>query len=727
MPSLPSKLYRRVTHGPGKIGVRILLLIGIATITAVAGRIAYVNAINGGSTDVGGRRQSVANSNGLVAWYQFDGNTTDSSSNANYATPSGTITYGAGKFGQAATFGGTQSVSVANNTTLQNSAVTISFWMNASTPVSYAEIVSLDGGTTGSPGFDIEEGAAGAGTVYMRVDTSAGANYNGCGTASAVVGKGWTHMLYTISGGTVTGYMNGVQICTLAYTVGTGISNSTVPLKIGTGPGSFVYNGALDDVRLYNRVLSADEITQLYQGNQPTNCDQSCLGWWKFDEGQGITAHDSTGQTGPNLTDFNNITSTTAKVGKGALLVAASSQYLYTNDPSPYIEGQNLSPGTSDFTMSLWLKLNTIAFSGLQYVVFDGASSNGDPGFGIRINTAGQFLPIVGDGTTRYSCNSVVLSTGTWYNVTVVMTRSANMVMYINGSSSCSVAISASSGANILHTSSGLALGGVGVAAEYVDGIMDEVGIWHRALTTTEVTDLYNSGSGRGLSDLTTAEKVNLAAYWPMDELSSGSAPVTRYDVTGGSTLYGFSFTPGTDGWTSGVFGGGLQFNGSTDYVDMGLKSSYTPSSALTVSEWVNWSAFTSGSGGYATVSNSTSSTNGYAIYQNTSAPYNKLVAYVYTSNNGVRSVTGSTLLSTGTWYHVVLTYDGSNVRLYLNGVQEGSIAGTGTITTSTADLLFGSQYTSGGAKFTGTLDDVRIYNRALSSSEINDQYLAGR
>ena len=725
MPNLPSKMYRRVTHGPGKITMRFLVVLGIAAVTAVAGRIAYVNAINGGSTDVGGRRQAVANSNGLVAWYQFDGNTKDSSSNLNFATASGTITYSAGQFGQAATFGGTQSASVVNNSTLQNAAVTVSFWMNAAANSGNNEIVNVDGGTTGSPGFGVQETGAGTG-VIMRIDTSSTANQTGC-TLSGTNGSTWNHVVYTISGGTVTGYLNGVQACTFSYTAGTGISNSSVPLYIATGPGSTHYTGKLDDLRLYSRAISTDEITQLYQGNQPVNCDQSCLGWWKFDEGQGISAHDSTGQTGPNLTDFNNITSTTAKVGKGALFTAASSQYLYTNETNPYIQSQNLSPGTGDLTVSLWMKLNTIAFSGLQYVLFDGASGNSDPGYAIRINNLGQLLPLIGDGTTRYFCNSAVLSTGTWYNVTLVMTRSANMVLYLNGSSSCSVAISASSGINILHATSGLALGGVGVAAEYIDGIMDEVGIWHRALSTTEVTDLYNSGNGRGLTDLTTAEKVNLAAYWPMDELSSGSSPVTRYDATGGSTLYGFTYTPGTDGWTSGVFGGGLQFNGSTDYVDMGKSSAYTPSSALTVSEWVNWGAFTSSNGGYATVSNSGSASNGFAIYQNTSAPYNKLLSFVYTSVGGLHSVTGSTQLSTATWYHVALTYDGSNVRLYVNGVQDGSTAATGTITASTADLLFGSQYTSAGGKFTGTLDDVRIYNRALTSSEILDQYLAGR
>ncbi len=725
MANTPSKIIQRLSRSLGNIGVRLVLGVVILVAIVVAGRIAYVNAINGGSTDVGGRRQAVANNNGLVAWYQFDGDTKDSSSNLNFATASGTITYSAGQFGQAATFGGSQSASVVNNSTLQNAAVTVAFWMNAAANSRNNEIVNVDGGTTGSPGFGVQETGAGTGAI-MRIDTSSTANQTGC-TISSTNGSTWNHIVYTISAGTVTGYQNGVQACTYSYTAGTGISNSSVPLYIGTGPGATHYTGKLDDLRLYNRVLSTDEITQIYQGNQPTNCDQTCLGWWKFDEGSGITAHDSTSQTGANLTDVNNTTSTTAKVGKGALFTAASSQYMSTGDPNPYIVSQNLSPGTLDYSISFWMRLNTIALSGLQYVIFNGASGNNEAGYDIRINSSGQLVPVLGDGTTRASCNSSALSTATWYHVVVVMNRAGNMQMFLNGSSSCTISISTYSATNILRTSGQFDIGGVGVAAEYIDGIVDEVGIWHRALTGAEVTDLYNSGSGRGLSDLTTAEKVNLATYWPMDELSSGSAPVSRYDALGGSTLYGFAFTPGTDGWTSGVFGGGLQFNGSTDYVDLGLKSAYTPSAALTVSEWVNWSAFTSGSGGYATVSNSGSAANGFAIYQNTSAPYNKLLSFIYTSVGGLHSITGSTLLSTGTWYHVVLTYDGSNVRLYVNGVQDGSAAATGTITTSTADLLFGSQYTSGGGKFTGTLDDVRIYNRALSSSEINDQYLAGR
>jgi hypothetical protein len=73
-----------------------------------------------------------------------------------------------------------------------------------------------------------------------------------------------------------------------------------------------------------------------------------------------------------------------------------------------------------------------------------------------------------------------------------------------------------------------------------------------------------------------------------------------------------------------------------------------------------------------------------------------------------------------------VITYDGSRVRLYVNGALDPtSFAATGNITASVNDLLFGTTYTTGGSKFNGMLDDIRIYNRALTATDVEQLYLS--
>ena len=67
---------------------------------------------------------------------------------------------------------------------------------------------------------------------------------------------------------------------------------------------------------------------------------------------------------------------------------------------------------------------------------------------------------------------------------------------------------------------------------------------------------------------------------------------------------------------------------------------------------------------------------------------------------------------------HVAATYDGTTIKLYVNGVQEGSVAGPAAIATNALPVTLGAQ---GDAtrKYTGLLDDARVYSSALSASEV--------
>ena len=98
------------------------------------------------------------------------------------------------------------------------------------------------------------------------------------------------------------------------------------------------------------------------------------------------------------------------------------------------------------------------------------------------------------------------------------------------------------------------------------------------------------------------------------------------------------------------------------------------------------------------------------------------------TSTNGGRPGTGGTFsgnplygtvaLTVNTWTHLACTYDGSTLRLYVNGTQVSSRAQTGTMATSSNPLQIGGDSLF-GQYFRGSIDEVRVYNRALSATEI--------
>jgi hypothetical protein len=81
-------------------------------------------------------------------------------------------------------------------------------------------------------------------------------------------------------------------------------------------------------------------------------------------------------------------------------------------------------------------------------------------------------------------------------------------------------------------------------------------------------------------------------------------------------------------------------------------------------------------------------------------------------------TVNGTAPLAANTWSHLAATYDGTMLRLYVNGVQTASIAQTGSIATSTNPLQIGGDNIF-GQYFQGLIDEVRVYNRPLSQAEI--------
>lgn len=85
--------------------------------------------------------------------------------------------------------------------------------------------------------------------------------------------------------------------------------------------------------------------------------------------------------------------------------------------------------------------------------------------------------------------------------------------------------------------------------------------------------------------------------------------------------------------------------------------------------------------------------------------------------------VNGQANVNDGRWHHVAGAYDGSVARLYVDGVEDGSVETTGPIATNTERIYLGENAEAPGRQWSGLIDDVRIYSRALSADEI--RYLA--
>ncbi len=198
----------------------------------------------------------------------------------------------------------------------------------------------------------------------------------------------------------------------------------------------------------------------------------------------------------------------------------------------------------------------------------------------------------------------------------------------------------------------------------------------------------------------------NLALYLPLYQL--GGPSFMSKDAYGHlCTVTGALWTPQ-----------GRYFDGTDDYIDCGNNSALFPTDAITVEAWLYVPTFT----GYSQAISSRGNVNPNSGFQLEvgSGSYWNPDAYI---SGGWRSSGAQTPIF-DSWVHYVFTYDGATLANYLNLTLK-SAARTGAITQSSEKLAIGRDGAQSFQYFKGYIGEVRIYNRALSLLEVQQNYLA--
>ena len=202
-----------------------------------------------------------------------------------------------------------------------------------------------------------------------------------------------------------------------------------------------------------------------------------------------------------------------------------------------------------------------------------------------------------------------------------------------------------------------------------------------------------------------------LVAGYAFNE-GGGTTTADRSGNNLSGTLSGAAWT------TQGKFGGALSFDGVNDWVTVPDAAVLDLTTGMTLEAWVYPTA---GGGGPVWRNVMIKERSGGEIYNLYSANgSNDPVVYVVRAAQPdvALDATGTASLPLSTWTHLAATYDGTTLRLYVNGVQAGSRAVSGAVLTSTGVLRIGGN-SIWGEYFQGRIDEVRIYNRALSVIEI--------
>ncbi|MFA5099004.1 MAG: LamG domain-containing protein, partial [Candidatus Paceibacterota bacterium] len=224
-------------------------------------------------------------------------------------------------------------------------------------------------------------------------------------------------------------------------------------------------------------------------------------------------------------------------------------------------------------------------------------------------------------------------------------------------------------------------------------------------------TGLYELGTNLTLLPLDYGD-TSLVGYWKFDEASG-----TLYDSSGkgnngtqsGGVTYG----------ATGKIGNALSFDGIDDYVDVGNKSSLNIIGAITIIALVKPNISTGQQGIIGTYSTNTA----YSLYFRHEIGAD--IGY-WVNPDGTNRYSMVGTIDYGSWTQVAITWDGTNLKSYLNGNFLSSSISNNSVSRSFQGVYIGYNTGLGSPKYlSGVLDETRIYNRALSAAEISALYNA--
>ena len=198
-----------------------------------------------------------------------------------------------------------------------------------------------------------------------------------------------------------------------------------------------------------------------------------------------------------------------------------------------------------------------------------------------------------------------------------------------------------------------------------------------------------------------------LIGWWKMDEVSGTVAADSSGNGNDGTVVGGAQ-------WVSGYIDGAIDFDGDDDYIDCGHDPVFNTAGEMTVATWLTvrsvptaWASVVA-KGEYS-----------WRLSCENLQPMFHFGITIWSATNP--SIAGGTAVGFNEWHHVAGTYDGANINVYLDGSLDGTIATTSPIGVNAANVLIGENPEAAGRNWDGMIDDVRIYNRALSQAELGE------
>ena len=406
-----------------------------------------------------------------------------------------------------------------------------------------------------------------------------------------------------------------------------------------------------------------------------------------------LEMEDATATVGTNPTN----TGVTFTTGNGGQFSEAG----VFNGTSSRLSG---TPGyTVGMSVSFWIKTSELT-ANMPITLFDVS------GKGINIWGGVVYVQYANSNSSNAAANAII-SSGVWTHVVGIFNTASSTSLYING-----VLQSGTPVLNWVTTGTTPMIGSRGLLDAFLNGSLDQIEYYNRVLTAGEVNTLYTQTATKYSADFNTPlASIPTSVYrldhdnltilkQSNDSLLDDANQIAHYKLDGDATdrkgTYDGTATNVTYG--AGQFGQAGVFNGTSSDINTG----FTPSGACSYSAWFKSTATNS----YSIVSSATTGSGGY----NLDITASKLTGFGMSSTTSVND---------GVWHHAVVTTNNTNEnKIYVDGVLENSNSSA----TNPEGVVHIGRYGSLPYWFNGSIDQVRIFDEALTATEVESLYNEG-
>ena len=685
---------------------------------------------------------------GLVGWWPAEGNANDV-----IGTNSGlleNVAFTNGMAGQAFYLNGTNSVvQIPGSASLKPANITVEAWVkfdvdvtpNANLPGQQIIVFTLNSRDPASGSFTGYCLVKNVNQFAFVIGSPSGVQVVANGTTVPQVGV-WYHVAGTYDSGSgyLSIYVNGVLEGS-AYAGFPLDYGANTPVLIGTSGEWFdgKLEGAVDEVSIYNRALSTNEISAIYHAGSAGKCppevaNNPCtppasgiVGWWPAEgnasdvigTNAGVLIGGmsfSPGEVGRAF-NFNNTNAYVSVPGSASLDVGSGNGFTL----EAWINPTDVS---TTYPLFEW---NNPTWWGVHFHISPGQPTTGSAG---PAGPGQLYANIVDDNNNWHQMGSAAgaVATNVFQHVALTYDKTSGLgTIYCNGQ----IVSQATLGSFTPLTAAtyNLNLGRREAPNDTIisySGLMDEPAIYNRALTAAEIQAIYNAGSAgkcapAAITNNCVPPPAGLVSWWPGAGNANDVASGNSGTWTGSGNL---------NVYAPGVVGQAMVFDGThRDRIDLGNPANLQLQN-FTIESWVKRASATivsldenfadgsiAGPGGYILGYGP----GGYALVVFDDGSFGL-------TQDSVNDTRVPPVLTDTNWHHVAITKAGTLVTAFVDGVQQPtpSLNPYTNVFTFTTPVAIASRGDGGGNTFYGSIDELTVYNLALSSNEIAAIYTAG-